>query len=232
MNNKTSRMAVVSELSVFVVWLVFVVTMSKGIYSTGRFFTTIICGLLSFGVAIASVFFVSGRRRRNLTEVRALPVLFSAVYLLIALIVNAVFLLNMGDSQIRMQIIINTVLLAFFAVIFIGSGEYLRHVEVQTEKVIEKTGQLSDISMRLGSIISLSKDEEIKRRVLSLKEKVDYSGNITQSKTADLQNEFGALLMRIEETVQVSGSSEKVSALIDEAERIWSARNAVAAVMH
>lgn len=257
MKSRMMRIALAVEVLVLIAWLVFVILISKDIYETEFFSVTLICGVIAFTASIGLLFYLSGRANRALTEVRAISIIISVFYLLVALIINSVFLI--AARALRPQvvekalqpgiisdkpgallallvdrnviIIINVVLLASYIILCIGVGEYYHRANRQTRKIVEKVLQPGIISNKLGALLALPIDQDVRKRLLTLKEHVDYSSNMTQFHTADYQDRMEQVLDQIESSISANEGPDKLISFIDQAEQIWGMRNSADTTM-
>ena len=96
---------------------------------------------------------------------------------------------------------------------------------VKTEKKIAPT---KDIARKLGELLAITEDAEIRNKLLKLKEAVDYGTNISTNATAEKEQQMNELL---DELLQLTISkADKMIVLnkVDAAEMTWKLRSSTA----
>jgi hypothetical protein len=84
---------------------------------------------------------------------------------------------------------------------------------------------VGEISYQLAGILGSAKDDKVRSRLHSLKEKVDYSTNVSQPFTVDVENRFRDQLSDISKAIIKNETPEEILPLIDAAEQTWERRN-------
>lgn len=185
------------------------------------------CVMLAFVIAIGSLFLIHSRNNENLTEIRVIPVWVSLAYLGISVFINSIFVAIDADEPRKPLVVINVILLIGFIGFRMFTDNYAQRVNDQTKAVVEKLKPTTAISARLGVIVSSATDEDVKKKLLSLKETVDYSSNLTQHGTEAFQAQFLSQLGYIEGLLNSNGDKALVCQKIDEAMATWRGRNSV-----
>lgn len=214
-----------TSLFVLVAWLVcglvFAPYEIAGFYYWGGFGF----GLLGIAAVCIADLLTSGGKRAT-TEVNAIPMVYSFGYLAVCLIKNAIFMVLVKGNLNRLLIVLNILTLLVYIMLVFYAVQYRNRLSDQLDLVAEKTANTTEIASLLARLLSQAKDPEVKSRLYSFKEKVDYSSNITQGFTADQENALIERLRSIGSELSSGANKEKLLSEIDEAEQTWNMRNA------
>jgi hypothetical protein len=215
------------ELLLFISWCVVVLVFADydraGFYFWGGFGF----GVLSFIVAGVSLLYVKIKNNRNTTEINYIPVYYTALYLIVTVIIDTCFAFRVAGTNNVILVIINLALLVAFIALRIFSDDLVSRVDKQTIYSEEKIRPITSISSQLAAIVCVSTDPEIKQQVLKLKEMVDYSSNVSQEFSENLQNLFQLKLNQIESLIVEHKDKDMISKEIEEATIVWKTRNSV-----
>lgn len=196
---------------------------TAGFYFWGGFVGAIVAFLLCIG----SLFLIQQRDESSMTEINAIPVWISLVYLSLALVVNSIFIFIRDDGPAKPLVISNVVLFVLFFATRMYTENYAQRVEEQAELMTEKTQSVADISARIGIILGMTTDNDVKKKLLSLKEMVNYSTNINHSGTEQIEAQFIAQLRGIEGLIHNRSDKQIILQKIDEASAVWKNRNSI-----
>ncbi|RKM55291.1 hypothetical protein D6853_11270 [Butyrivibrio sp. X503] len=180
--------------------------------------------LILIVVSIANALLKSGSTATY--EVNSLPAVYSFAYLLIGLLFNIIFMVQPFVAYKNVLIIVNVILLLLYVLAVSFSARYADRVAGQLDLTAAKTANMAEIASLLARLLSQAKDEEVRKKLYSFKEKVDYSTNISQGFTADLEEELIESLRNIGRGLDEGISKEQILSKIDNAEQIFGMRNA------
>lgn len=167
--------------------------------------------------------------RRQATEAGAPSIYFTVSYVAAAMVSNTVLTLTGRGDFNGFLLLCNAVINAVYIFLVLYAEKSSRRVSEQLTRTEQKLSASIRISEKLSEILSITKDDEIRKQILALKESVDYSTNI--STIATLENErimerrLDVLMLLIKHKGELSDIQDKIR----EAEVIWKTRNSIAA---
>lgn len=207
--------------------LIFVDFEDAGFYFWGGLCFGLIAIILG---AVVNVF-ISSRAGRNTTEIEMLPIYVTAVYVIISVIFNAIFVyLKDGEYNIAIPVV-NVVAMVAYMVVIYSLGQYADRVVAVSSAVGSKTSKYGMITTKMAQLLGMCKDPDVKKRVLDLKQKVDYSNNLSQEVSVYEEEDFYNVITNIESMLVDGSSKEDIMSLIDEADNIWKTRNSKLSTM-
>ena len=162
-------------------------------------------------------------------EQGALGAIFTVIYLIIALLANTLLLVTGYGYFSWLLIVVNIAILAGYIILVMWTDQASKRLEKQLETVEKKTAPNTHIARKLGELLAITQDDEIRGRLLKLKEAVDYSTNISTQATADREMQMGA---QLDETAQLTiARADRLIILgkVETAEMLWKMRNATSA---
>jgi hypothetical protein len=207
--------------------LIFVDFEDAGFYFWGGLCFGLIAIILG---AVVNVF-ISSRAGRNTTEIEMLPIYVTAVYVIISVIFNAIFVyLKDGDYNIAIPVV-NVVAMVAYMVVIYSLGQYADRVVAVSSAVGSKTSKYGMITTKMAQLLGMCKDPDVRKKVLDLKQKVDYSNNLSQEVSVYEEEDFYNVITNIESMLVDGSSKEDIMSLIDEADNIWKTRNSKLSTM-
>ena len=120
---------------------------------------------------------------------------------------------------------VNVLALVVYLVTIFYLTIYASRVVTQAKEINNKIEQLSMIKTELAAALGMCKDADIKHGLLELKQKVDYSDNLSQSIAEQEENLFCEQIREIEKCLNDEANKEVILSKIAEAEHIWLIRN-------
>ena len=193
-----------------------------------KFWGSLVCTIFAVGAAELYLLVFKKKSSTAGTEVGALSTILTICYLLIVLLLNAVFtLLRFGDFN-WVIMCLNVIALGCYIVLVMWLDKSAGQVEQRLEKTQQKTTPSKEIARKLGELLAITEDSEIRGKLLKLKEAVDYSSNITTEATAVKDAQLSALL---DEVVQLTlGRADRMIILnkVETAEMTWKMRMSAA----
>ncbi len=225
-NNNIKKIMLI-EILMFLAWcaviLIFADYDKAGFYFWGGFSF----GILSFIIVAISLYLTDIKANRNTTEISYIPVYFTIIYLFFSLVINTYFIFRLSGKFNVVLMSLNGFILVLFTAVRLFTDQYVSRVEYQTSHITEKIRPISAISSQLASILSLTTNSNTKRELHILKETVDYSSNISQKFSEDLQKEFELQLNQIQTMIIENKDQDEINKKIQEATQTWKYRNSV-----
>lgn len=184
-------------------------------------------GLVSFILVIIMQYVTNSVKDRNTTEAVGVLEVYSVIYLVLSIAVNTFFAIKLDGEYGKVLVIINMVLIVAYVLEMSAAGKNVERIKTQAEVSVQKTSQVRNISIQLGKLLGIISDQELKSKVYALKEKVDYSSNMSQTAFAYEEENMLQLLYATEQLV-LAGDMQGATAKIDQAEVVWNRRNSTA----
>lgn len=177
-------------------------------------------GLLGLAAAAASAVLI-GRTRPETEETAGIPVYYTSIYIVLVMAFNIFFALTPDHFLTTLFVVINLAALLVYVLLVYNAGRYMGGVAGRAKQAAKKTEGKADISAELGELISMSTDAGVKAQLLKLKEKVDYSNDISTETEAFFVQKLCAIRAAIAEGVDAALVRDSVK----EAETVWNVRN-------
>jgi hypothetical protein len=182
-------------------------------------------GLLAFLVSAGVYWLVGDKADKNTAEITLIPDFISIIYVIFSVVFNLFFIYQKDGESRGLLITVNLLALLVYAVIICYLMIYASRVSAQAAKINDKAEQIRQIKTELAAAIGMCKDTEIKSGLQELKQKVDYSDNLSQKITAQEEKLFEEQIKKIEKLLNDGADKEDILSEIAEAERIWIVRN-------
>ena len=220
MINKQSYSLAIAAL-LLVAWSAVILLLGNvtrlGIYGWISFLFVPVCLIT---IAICTVFY---NPVKNDSSAIAIPVHYSAIFLILAISINAVFIL-LGITEIGPFVMtIDVLLLVAYCIIAIFGNLYLHRLTTKTQKVENNTAFSTSVSRELGTLLAQIDEPELHRTIAMIKEDVDFSTNSTQG-TYD-ETIILSKLNTIKEAVVNKTDPSVIQTLITEFSALWNSRN-------
>lgn len=181
-------------------------------------------GLLGLAVAAAGTVCI-GRTNRSTQETKGIPVYYTSIYAVISAALNIAFAFTPGDQYMTLYVVANLFILLVYILLMYNAGKYIGRVTERTEYAAAKMEKVAEISRELAALISMSTDEGVRRELLKLKEKVDYSNNVSQSFTEQSEEAFLKKLYDLREAMSNGTGADVLTAKVKDADMAWNMRN-------
>lgn len=176
-------------------------------------------------ITIASVLGIKPKTNNDLVEVNAIPIIFTHAYMALALVVNIIFMV-IGDGEKRIvPVSVNLLLLCIFFAVRIFTNPYGARVKKQVEVVRDKIRPIQEIRVQMNEMLALSKDAEIRQKVLKIKENVDYANNTSDAASITQENIFLSLIGDINAKMRENRDKNEILADLESADLVWKNRN-------
>lgn len=220
------------ELLTFISWCVIVLVFADydraGFYFWGGFGF----GFISYVVAGVSLLLIKKNNSRNTTEISYIPVYYTAVYLLVSVIINTYFVFRVTGKLNVVLVVLNLVIFVAFISIRLYTDGFVARVDVQTRHSADKLRPITSISSQLAIMLSVTTDSDIKKQLLKLKEIVDYSSNVSQEFSENSQKLFLLQLNQIQSLIVEHKDKDEINKKIQEATATWKTRNSVVSTIN
>lgn len=215
------------EILLFISWCIIVLVFADyekaGFYFWGGFGF----GFLSFIIAGVSLVLIRVKDNRNVIEISYTPVYFTTIYLVISIVINTYFSFQASGKYNVILVMLNLLILIAFISIRLYTDDFVSRVDEQTKYSVEKIRPVTSSSSQLAIMLSLTSDTDIKKQLLKLKEIVDYSSNVSQDFSEDIQNLFLLQLNQIQSLIVEHKDQDEINKKIQEAIVTWKTRNSL-----
>ncbi|MDE6713853.1 MAG: hypothetical protein K2K20_08970 [Lachnospiraceae bacterium] len=179
-----------------------------------------------FGLAVAATGVVCiGKTNRSTQETKGIPVYYTSIYAVISIVLNIIFAFTPNGQYVTLYVVANLFILLVYVLLMYNAGKYIGRVTERAEYAAAKMEKVADISKELAALISMSTDENMRRELLKLKEKVDYSNNVSQSFTGQSEDVFLKKLYDLREAMSNGTGVDVLTAKVKDADVTWNMRN-------
>lgn len=215
------------ELLLFIGWCAAVVLLTNFALCGFNFWFAFGATIFSFVVACISFITIKMNVNHNLTEAAGIPVILTDIYLIGSIVFNGIFIFGLYVFFSKLLVICNIMWCIVFVAMRIFTGNYTDRLDKQTSYASQNLANVSSIASTLALLLGNDMEPDVRKKILKLKENVDYSNNITNGQNAGFQNKFLSVLNQIESLIKGNASEEDIIKAIDEAENIWKSRNGI-----
>lgn len=187
-------------------------------------------GALTFvliAAALAILYLTVLRRSpgRQAPEAGAPSVYFTIIYVAAALFFNTVFVLvGCGDFN-RFLLLCNAVINVVYILLALYTEQENQRISDQLARTAQKLSGPANISAKLGEMLGVVEDSEIRKQILALKEAVDYSTNISTAATLEKEKLMEQQLDELMCLIMRKGERSAIQGKIREAEITWKTRS-------
>lgn len=211
-NLKNKSAAIVSSL-LFIVWLAAMFSFGKIALFPIHFFMSLAFGILAFAVNMACLL-VFVRDSLELNEIKHIPLVLTMAYLVVSLAANFAF--SFYIVGISVIVFFNILCLCIVAGANIFSGMYVKGTERKVNIIENKQSMHLLISQKIGKALALAKDDEVKNKLLKLKELSDYSNSLTTNMTEGIEDTLYSKLNSLESMMLQGDDKEKILERIED----------------
>ena len=207
------------------VWLFAVVTFTLILDVPLTSWSTLVC--MAIVTIIAEIYLLAFRKKQNnaTTESSAIGVIITTITVIVSSVLNTVMTFIIFPGANLPVTLVNAIIIAFFIIALIWTENHSSGVAARVDATAGKIAPVQDISKKIGDILTLTEDEEIRAVILRLKEAVDYDSNISTNATAGREIQFSEHLDKI---ITLTVNNADRQAIINElatAEMIWKLRS-------
>jgi hypothetical protein len=157
-------------------------------------------------------------------EVSAIPLICTVSFFVVSLAVNTLFVFAKKGDFNPLLMVLNLIIDVIYIIILLFAEKSSRRLNSQLVRMGEKTQSPSELSHKLGNLLSIAEDDEVRLQLRKLKETVDYSSNLSSSKTTLPENQLALQLDEIMELIIGRTDSSAICKKIKEAEVTWKTR--------
>lgn len=227
MNKKSRNIVLLTICSVFaVVWAFFILLFCNlpalGLLGWFGFFFV----LFSFFVAVVTVTRIRGRQPHNDAGLIGIPLYFTAVFLFAAVVINSIFLLFGFVHLTKVLILADVLILAAYIVSILLVALHFSSVQSKASVAAGKGVFTKLYSQKIGQMIALVAEPEVKASLLRLKEAVDSSTNTSNQQSSSSEQAALLHLDKLKLVLVEEANTQKALAMIAEAMSNWQFRNA------
>lgn len=190
-------------------------------------------GSLTFviaAVALAILYLTVLRRSpgRQAAEPGALPVLFTLAYVVAIMGSNTVLVFLGRGSFNKFSILCNAAINAVYILLILWAEKDNQRLSAQLERTERKLSGPVAISAKLGEILGLTEDRQLREQLLKLKEAVDYSTNITTGATFERERQMERQLDELRALIVGREEPSAIQNKLHEVELTWKTRGSAA----
>ena len=186
---------------------------------------SIIAAVVAFLIGEAYLLFLHRTPRKEAVEVGAIPTICTILLLVISLVLNTLFVYADRGNFNPLLLILNLLILAIYVIVVLFAEKSSARLDSQLIRMETKQAEPSNISHKLGNLLSIAENDEIRSQLKKLKEMVDYSSNISSARTAMVEQQMSQHLDTIMELIVSGTETAIVCKKIKEAEITWKTRN-------
>lgn len=166
--------------------------------------------------------------RKDADEPGAIGIIFTICYLLITVLLNSVFaLVGCGDFN-WLLLTLNIVAIVCYIVLLLWVEQSTTGLTNKMVKTEQKTNPSVEISRKLGELLAITEDAEVRGKLLKLKEAVDYGTNISTGATSAKEQQMNELLDEIVQLTITNADRLIVLKKVDAAALTWKMRSSTA----
>ena len=153
------------------------------------------------------------------------PLMYATVgYFALSFIVNSIFMIVNGEGCVA-AIVINIIILALFAIVYLISYKSFSRVADNTERREARMAELRELSIKVNALTFLAKDEEVKAAIKKLKEDIDYSSSAGTAATASYEKQLEDYVVTIQTLLAANGDPQSVLNAVETMANILKVRN-------
>ena len=207
-----------------VIWIVGFILSWNFLFAGPNYWIGFLFGLIGFVIAGVTIFFF-GESNSSTTETGYIPIYYTAVFVVLMMILNLSFAFVWNRFLRPAFIVANLVLILIYVVLAYNASRHLQRVKELTEYAPEKMKNTADISRQLSVLLSIAQDAGVRQELLKLKEIVAYSNNVTQQFSESDEQLFLEKLVNIQEELSNNADAETIMSKIKDAATTWNIRN-------
>lgn len=207
------------------VWLFAVVTFALVLAIPLTSWSTLVC--MTVITIIAEIYLIGFRKSRNdaSAESSAIGIIVTTVAVLISSVLNTFMTFIVHEGVNLPIVLVNVVIAAFLIIALVWAENHNSGVTERIDATTQKTAPSLEISRKLGDILTLTEDEEIRKTVLRLKEAVDYDSNISTAAKESREIQMSEHLETIIQLMINNCDKNTIMSKIATAEMIWKLRS-------
>jgi len=225
---KKKSILAITIAALALVWILAVVAYTMVLELPWLCFGSITCTVIA--IIIAEVYLLALRKDpgEQATEPGALGIILTIVFIIVVVLLNSVFVLRKFADFNWILLTLNAAIIVCYVLLLLWVEKSTARLANQLAKTEQKTAASKEISRKLGELLAITADTELRAKLLKLKEAVDYSTNISTEATAYKENQMNA---QLDELFQlIVGRAEQLIILkkIEAVEMTWKTRSSAA----
>lgn len=188
----------------------------------------------AIALGVAELYLLVFRKNpgRSGTETGAIGVILTICFLVIDVLFNTVcILLDAGAFENWFPMVVNMVFVIGYAILIMWVGQGTNRIANAQEKTEQKTAPTMDLSRKLGELLGLAEDDEVRGKLYKLKEMVDYSTNVSTNATLKKEALVNEKLDEVAQLMISRADHRIILKKIDDAQKLWSMRSSTSATI-
>lgn len=191
----------------------------------------LLCGLAAVALSILYLLVFWRSPGREATETSALSLWFTAVYAAAELVSNTVFILRGWGGRSSVLLLGFGAATAVYLVLLLLVQKNVQRLSHQSDLLEQKLAGPLYLSSKLGELLSVAGEGEVRTQLQKLKEAMDYSSNQTSRATAESERQMAQQLDELMELLTNGGEPAAIQAKLRQAETTWKTRSSAASSM-
>lgn len=180
---------------------------------------------LSFIVMGAIALLLNLKSKNAMTTIW--PLMYATVgYFAVSFFVNSILMIVNGDGK-KGPLVLNFIILILYAVVFLVSFKSFSRVADNTAVREERVAKLRELSVKVNALTFLTKDEEIKKAILKVKEDIDYSSSAGTAATATYEQQLEDCVVTIQTLLGANCDTAAVLEAVTSMANILKIRNQI-----
>lgn len=227
---KSSKLTILTMM-VMLAWLIITFIFAVDRFHSVNFWCAIGFGVLAFVITIVSYLMILPKETIDIIEINAIPVVVTYIYLGAALVLNTIALFSVSLISLKFLVAFNIVFIVVFVSFRIFTNSYGRRIHSDVRITEEKKKPVILVKTRMSDLIAQNVDNDLKKAFMELKELVDYSDNLSNSQTANIEELFCAQISDIIYSLKSNESKEVILSKVENAKITWKSRNTIKATV-
>lgn len=191
----------------------------------------LLCGLAAVALSMLYLLVFWRSPGREAAETGALSLWFTGVYAAAELISNTVFILRGWGGRSSILLLGFAAATAVYLVMLLLARKSVQRLSHQSDLLEQKLYGPLHLSSKLGELLSVAEEGEVRTQIRKLKEAVDYSSNQTSQATAESERQMALQLDELMDLLKGGGEPAAIQAKLRQAEATWRTRSSAASSM-
>lgn len=178
---------------------------------------------VSFIIMICLTLFV--KLKSTTVQYDVIPIFsFTFVYFVVSLIAN-IIIIAVNSENVKAVIIVNAIILVFYAILLIIAFRSFSRVAEVTEKRKEQVSYFGDIRTKVAALVSYAQDEEVSSALQKLETSLKYSSTASTPKTVEYDARLKSFVDQLEAMIMAEDDKEEILKIIKQASVTLDIRN-------
>ncbi|MBQ3252178.1 MAG: hypothetical protein IJB02_02930 [Oscillospiraceae bacterium] len=161
-------------------------------------------------------------------EPAALGIILTISFMVVTILLNTIFVLVEHGDFNWILLLLNFMVVASYIIPLLWVELSVARLIRQLKVTEQKTTPSVNIGKKLGELLAITEDAEIRGKLLKLKEAVDYGTNISTNATAEKEAQMGALLDELAQLTIARADRLIILNKVEAAEMTWKMRSSTA----